>query len=188
MAWSPDGQHIALTMEDTLYIINVENDAIERSIKHGFSSIYLRDWYHHENALLVTLPGPIAAKFDLDSLTLTQLSEQASHCTALDLDDNVYFNQTSKILKLTSNGVESIFWQTEDGDINHLFVSDDGLLLELDRPQENLFLKIDFDKITPAKYLALEAGKNWLADVSSDGNQLLFMTRSNINQTIFTLQ
>ena len=34
---------------------------------------------------------------------------------------------------------------------------------------------------------ALKAGKNWLADLSSDGNQLLFMTRSNINKTIFTL-
>ena len=65
-------------MEDTLYIINVENDAIKRSIKHGFSSMYLRDWYHHENALLVNLPGPVAAKFDLDSLTISQISKQSS--------------------------------------------------------------------------------------------------------------
>ncbi len=187
MAWSPDGQRISIIMEDTLYIINVESDAVVRSINHGLTSMYLLDWYHHENALLVNMPGRIAAKFDLDSLTLTQLSEKNSHCTALDLDDNIYFNQTSKILKLTSNGVESIFWKTKNDEIDHIFVSDDGLLLELDRPQENLFLKIDFDKTTPAKYLALEAGKNWLADVSSDGNQLLFMTRSNINKTIFTL-
>jgi len=187
MAWSPDGQHIAITMEDTVYIVNVENDVVERTIKHGLPSMYLRGWYHHDNALLVNLPGPVAAKFDLDSLTLTQLSERTSHCTALDLDDNVYFNQTSRIVKLTSDGVKSIFWQSDDADIDHLFVNDDGLLLELEKPQENPFLKINFDKTTSAKHLALQAGKNWLADVSSDGNQLLFMTRSNINKTIFTL-
>lgn len=188
MAWSPDGESLAISMEDTVYIINVKNDAIVRSIKHGVASMYLRGWYHHENALLVNLPGSVTAKFDLDNFTFNQISKQPSHCTALDLDDNVYFNQTSKILKLTSNGVESIFWQTTEDEIDHIFASDDGLLIEFEKLQENSFLKINFDKTTPAKYLALEAGKNWLADVSSDGNKLLFMTRSNINKTIFTLQ
>jgi len=188
MAWSADGQHIALTMEDTVYIVNVENDVVERSFKHGLSSMYLRGWYHHDNALLVNLPGPVAAKFDLDSLTFTQLSERTSHCAALDLDDNVYLNQTSRIVKLTNDGEKSIFWQSDDVDINHLFVNDDGLFVELDGSSENKFLKIDFDKNTPAQYLAVQADKNWLADVSSNGNHLLFMSRSNVSRTIFTLQ
>lgn len=187
MAWSLDNYHLAITMEDTIYIIDTERNKITREIEHGYSSVYLRGWYHHENALLVNLPGPVAAKFDLDSLTISQISDKPSHCTALDSNDNVYFTQSSKILKLTSDGVESVFWQSEDGDIEHLFVHDDGLLIELEKTQDNRFLKVEFDNTSPAKYLAVEAGQNWLADVSSDGNQLLFMTQSNTKKTIFTL-
>jgi len=188
MAWSPDGHRISLVMEDTIYIINAENDLIMRSIKHGLPSIYLRGWYHHENALLVNLPGPVAAKFDLDSLTLTQLSDQPSNCIAVDLDDNVYFNQTSKIVKLTSDGATSIFWRSKDADIDHIYIGHNGLLLEINKQQSKQIIKVNFDKKIPAKYLASIKDKNWLADVSSDGNQLLFMTRSNINETIFTLE
>jgi len=188
MAWSPDGLNLAVSMEDTLYIINVENSEIKRSIKHKSSSMYLRDWYHNENALLVNLPGPVIAKFDLDSLTLTQLSNRLSRCIGLDFEDNVYINQTSKILKLTNKGVESIFWQPQKGEINHLYINDDGLMVELDTQQAKQLLKINFDKKTRLKHLPLELGEGWLSDVSSDGNQLLSMVRSNVNRTIFTLQ
>ncbi len=188
MVWSPDGLHVAIAMENTLYIISEDNGEIKRSIKGGFSSMYLRDWYHNESALLVNLPGAIPAKFNLDSQMLTQLSEKSTHCIALDLDDNVYFNHTSKIVKLTSNGVESIFWKTKKADINHFFVSGQGLLIEFDTQQAKQLMKLDFDEKVPAKYLTLKGHKKFLADVSSDGNQLLFMTRSNMNQTIFTLQ
>jgi len=150
--------------------------------------MYLRDWYHNENALLVNLPGPVIAKFDLDSLTLTQLSNRISRCIGLDFEDNVYINQTSKILKLTNKGVESIFWQPQKGEINHLYINGDGLMVELDTQQAKQLLKINFDKKTRLKYLPLELGEGWLSDVSSDGNQLLSMIRSNVDRTIFTLQ
>jgi len=188
MAWSPDGQNIALLMEDTLYIVNVENDVIERSIKHGFTSMYLRDWYHHENALLVNLPEHVVAKYNLDSQTITKLPESSSHCVALDSNDNVYLNQTSRIMKFTNEGVKSIFWQSNNIEIDHLYVKNDGLLVEFDSNSEKKFFNIDFDKTTSAPYSGLEVDESWLADVSSDGNQLLFMKRSNVHKTIFTLQ
>lgn len=188
MAWSPDSRQLAVSMEDILYIIDTKNGDIKRKIEQGFSSIYLRDWYNHENALLVNLPGPVAAKYDLDSMLFSQISEQSSHCAALDLNDNVYFNQTSKILKVTASGMESIFWQPTDSEISNLVVSDDGLIVELEKQQDRQLLKIKFDRSTPMKTLASKAGNNWLADASADGSQILYMTRSHINKTIVTLQ
>ena len=188
MAWSPNGQRIAITMDDTLYTVNIDNGAIERSIKHGISSMYLRGWYQHDNALLVSLPGRIAAKFDLDSLTATKLIEEPFHCIALDLNDNIYLNQKSKVVKLNREGESSLFWQSDSGDIEHVFVNDDDLFVEFDKIQEPPFLKINLEKKAPAEHLALEIGEHSLADISSDGSQFLIMTWSNTNSTVFTLQ
>lgn len=188
MAWSPDGRRLAISLAETLYIIGAANGDIVRSFKPGGSSMYLRGWYHRENALLVNLPGPIPAKFNLDSLTTTRLSEKISHCAALDLNDNVYLNLKSKILKLSNSAEESVFWQVKEGEIDHLYVGDQGLTVELKTQQTKQLLKIDFDQETPVKYLPYEESDIWLSDVSSDGKQLLSMTRSNVNRTIFTLQ
>ena len=188
MAWSPDGQNLAVSMQDNLYVISVDDGEIKRSIKHRSSSMYLRDWYHNENALLVNLPGFIIAKFDLDSLNLTQLTDRTSSGIELDLGDNLYIDQISEVVKLTNNGEESIFWQTKEGEIYYLFVSDNELMIELDTQQTKQLVKIDFDKRSPVKYSKLDIGKGWLIDVSSDGTKLLSMTRSSVNRTIFTLQ
>lgn len=188
MAWSPDGNNLAIALEETLYIVGVSEGNIVKRIRPSGASIYLRDWYHNENALLVNLPGPIPAKFDLDSLTITNLSEEPTHCVALDSQDNLYLNLKSKILKLSNNGEESLFWQIEQGEIDHLHVSEQGLTLEINDQQSKQLLKIDFNRQNPLKYFPYDSEEKWLSDVSYDGKHLLSMKRSKFNKTIFILE
>lgn len=188
MAWSPDGQNIAVALEDTIYIIDINSDEILGNIKHGLPSIYIRDWYHHENALLVNLPGPIVAKFDLDNLTTNQLSKYPSYCSTLDSDDSIYFNLKTKVIKLANTGEESVFWQSKKGEIEQLYTHKDGLFFELDKNHNHRFMKMDFDKNVANENLTLNIDDNWLADVSPDGEKVLYMSRSERIRTIFTLE
>lgn len=188
MAWSPNGQNIAVALEDTINIIDVKSGEIVRNIKHELPSIYIRDWYHHENALLVNLPGPIAAKYDLDKLTTTQLSGHPSYGSALDSDDSIYFNLKTKVIKLENTGAESIFWQPKKGTISHLYTNKEGLFFELDSDNSYRFLKMDFDKNISKEYPTSKVDVNWLADVSPDGEKLLYMSRTERTRTVFTLE
>ena len=188
MAWSPDGNNLAIALEKTLYIVGVNEGNILRSVKLEESTIYLRGWYNNENALLVNLPGPIPAKFDLDSLAITQLSEEVTSCIALDREDNLYLNLKSRILKRSNKGEESIFWQAQEETIDHLHVSEHGLILEVENQKLKQLLKIDFDKQNPLEYYPYDSDEKWLSDVSSDGQRLLSMKRSNFAKTVFTLE
>lgn len=132
--------------------------------------------------------GSIAAKFDLDNLTTTQLSEYPAHCSTLDSEDSIYLNLKTEVIKLLNTGEESIFWRPEKGKINNLYTNKDGLLFELDKGTNYRFLKMDFDKKTSKEYLISNIDVNWLADVSPDGEKLLYMSRSERKRTIFTLE
>jgi len=188
MAWSPDGNNLAIALEKTLYIVGVNEGNILKSVKLDESTLYLRGWYNNENALLVNLPGPLPAKFDLDSFAITQLSEEVTSCIALDRKDNLYLNLKSRILKRSYNGEESIFWQVEEGEIEHLHVTERGLILELKSQKLKQLLKIDFEKQKPLEYFLYDSDEKWLSDVSADGQRLLSMKRSNFVKTIFTLE
>lgn len=188
MAWSPDGSKLAVALEETLYILSVSDGEILSSFKPKGSSMYLRGWYNTENALLVNLPGPIPAKFDLDSLLTTPLSEEPVSCAALDLDDNLYLNLKSRIIKRSSNGEDSILWHAEDGEIEHIHVSDHILTVELKKEQFKELLRIEFNKPDSVATFPYDSDNKWLSDVSADGERLLSMKRSNLNKTIFTLE
>ncbi len=188
MAWSPDAESLAVATEDQLHIINIRDGEIIKTINHDSSSFYLRDWYHNENALLINLRGPVVAKFNLDSFDITQLSEQSSHCATLDIKDNIYLNQTSKILKLSPDGKESIFWQPNDGNIENIVTSDKGLLIELATVETKQLWKVDFEHKNPANIMSTPTNVNWLSDISSDENKILLLSKFHKNKTLVTLQ
>ncbi len=124
VSWHPEKQQYAFIANQTLMLAS-PNEPLET--KALAQSVYLRDWYHGSNHLLVNEldnGNPYPAQLALESGTLRRLTEQSASCATLDAKDNLYYVIGKHLYVQKSDGSKTRIHQLTSGDYGDLFVSD----------------------------------------------------------------
>lgn len=146
--WSPDGQKIITASQDKLFVIDVKA-ASYQEVVHDQGPFYLREWYQHQEALLVSLvtdKGVKPAKFDLNNKQLSILFESTANfkCAYMTLDqqDSLFFSDNQNIYKLTSQGEPELLYQAEKGSITGFTLGKESFTVGLAMDTEFELVKI----------------------------------------------
>ncbi|MGS2719645.1 winged helix-turn-helix domain-containing protein [Paraglaciecola aestuariivivens] len=149
IVWSPDGKQIITASKNALFVIDVASATFEQ-INHSLGPFYLRQWYQHEQALLVSLVnerGIKPAKFDLATRQLTVLFDADVNftCTfmALDQQDQLYLSNTEQIFQVSPTADMELVWATQAGEITGFTLGDNQFHVGLSYQNEFELLNIE---------------------------------------------
>ncbi|KZN64803.1 hypothetical protein N473_13500 [Pseudoalteromonas luteoviolacea CPMOR-1] len=184
IAWSKDGKSVFTASKDTIFRIEVASNKME-AIPHTHSSFYLREAYHHSDALLVSYRSPNgkgfhAAKFDLKTGELKEFEAKGKRlsCYSMGLDelDNIYFSNASAVFKRGDAGEVERIWQSPEAGIIGLTTESNTLFVTLE--QGNQYKLVEHDLLsgkTDMTWIGNKDGK-MLINAAHDYSQFLYLT------------
>ncbi|MBE1301197.1 MAG: hypothetical protein GJ680_14975 [Alteromonadaceae bacterium] len=150
-AWSPDGQRIAVAIKDRVYFINVKTGDTTEQI-HNFAPFYIKDWFHEQDALLITGYQEnqfVPTKYNINSNDLSTFDGylESQRCTymTLDANDNLFITNSKEIYKISDSRTEMV-WRSEAGAINGFSIDNEQLVVmqtRLEPVEQVTFTKVD---------------------------------------------
>ncbi|QSX29844.1 winged helix-turn-helix domain-containing protein [Shewanella cyperi] len=171
-AVAPDGQRVALATQTRLYLFDTASMA-QLSVWSLPHRIYIRDWYHSGDSLLVKAArgeAQVPAKWDLTLGRIDYLTSEPASCPALDAGDKVYFARQGQIFSLDAAQLQPL-WLAPEGEIQNLVLAGQYLIAEVETRSGNRFWQIALDS---GEALTLPLVDNVsLSDISGDGTRLL---------------
>ncbi|PAJ75346.1 hypothetical protein CJF42_05755 [Pseudoalteromonas sp. NBT06-2] len=174
--WSPDGNKVALATTSQLYIFDA-NTALELTKEALEYKIYIRDWFNKDHALLVNLIKdgmPKPAKLYLESRKIETLADMIASCSALDLNDNIYFNNNNQIFKIDNNKLISKLWYAENGHVENILITDKNALIEVNLGDNNKLWVVDLkSSLSKQVYQDLDS-KLMISDITQNEEVIMF--------------
>ncbi|MCF6439324.1 winged helix-turn-helix domain-containing protein [Pseudoalteromonas luteoviolacea] len=184
IAWSKDGKSVFTASKDTIFHIDVASNKME-AIPHKHSSFYLREAYHHSDALLVSYRssdgvGFHVAKFDIKTGELQEFEAKGERlsCYSMGLDesDNIYFSNASEVFKRSDTGEIERVWQSQTSGIIGVTTESNMLFVTLE--QDNHYKLVERDLLsgeTDITWIGNKDGK-MLINAAHDYSQFLYLT------------
>lgn len=184
--WSHDGKQVVVAQQQKLIFINTETLAT-KVIHIGHKNMFIYDWYHNENALLVgflTNDGVMAKKFDIESHQLSLLATNKFGGFKLNTNDQLLFISDNNLT--IGKQTFSLPLSNNEAISNTVLPLASGVVF-----QSNIGNKVTvwlFDPTTKQRetLMALPEGAWRLEDTTPDGHQYLFTSemtnRKNIMQ------
>ncbi|KKE85799.1 hypothetical protein N481_08445 [Pseudoalteromonas luteoviolacea S4047-1] len=184
IAWSKDGKSVFTASKNTIFRIDVASNKVE-AIPHVHSSFYLREAYHHSDALLVSYRssdgvGFHAAKFDLKTGELKDFEAKGERlsCYSMGLDkaDNIYFSNTSEVFKRTGAGEVERVWQSQAAGIIGVTTESNLLFVTLEQGSQYKLVEYDLSSgNSDVTWIGNNEGK-MLINAAHDYSQFLYLT------------
>lgn len=189
--WSSDGQNIITGSKDKLFVIDVKKVSYQE-ILHDHGPFYLRQWYQHENALLVSLVtehGIKPAKFNLQSKQLEVLRDSAPDfkCAYMSLDSNdqLYFSDNKHIYTLVNQDQLKLVWQAEAGNITGFTLMKEGFVVGLEHETEFELVQVSNHQARPNSLFTTHFDQDLhFTSTSKHGEQFLFSRVKDIKQLV----
>lgn len=184
IAWSKDGKSVFTASKDTIFRIAVTSNKVE-AIPHKHNSFYLREAFHHSEALLVSYRssdgvGFHVAKFDLKTGELKEFEAKGERlsCYSMGLDesDNIYFSNASNVFKRSDTGEIERVWQSQTAGIIGVTTDSNTLFVTLE--QDNHYKLVEHDLLlgkTDVTWIGNKDGK-MLINAAHDYSQFLYLT------------
>ena len=191
LVWSADGKQIITASKDKLFIIDVQVSKYQE-ISHYNGPFYLREWYQHEDALLVSLVtdnGFKPAKFDLQTKQLSVLLDSVTNfeCAYMSLDqhDQLYFSDNKHIYTLNNQGEHELVWQAKNGDITGFTLGQQSFSVGLAHQTGFELVKVSNNHSEPLPLFSTHFDQGLhLTSTSKNADKFLFSKVKEIKQLV----
>lgn len=195
IVWSKDGKEVITASKNTLFRVNIKEGSFV-SIPHSYHSFYLREMYHHEDAILVSYRAADGvtfhpAKFDLETLELTPYTGSGERlaCYAMDIDDQdqVYFSNEKQVFRLNKNKELETVWQSPTKEIIGLSAGVTMMTVTLADKDGYVMNEIDFKTGSNKTIFSGKDDGKMLINASHDFQQFLYLTEPKRTRTLVRL-
>jgi len=188
-SWSPDGERIALATTHNIYIFDAATFK-EISVTSLAHKIYLRDWFNSSDALLVNVivdEKSMPAKYSLNTGEVETFASISVSCSAIDEDDNIYYNHNNQIVKVDNNNQTSLFWHPETGDIENIVVSKHHLITQVNDASGSQYWQVELNTANDKPILKSLSQELTISDVTHNGDSVLFYSSFTSNKELVVL-
>ena len=185
--WASDFEAIAISKGREVIFYDPDNlkDKV-KSISLA-ESVYVRDWYHSHNYLLVNQLDngqSYPSKLNIENGQLELLTKFPASCAVLDANDTLYYVQNQQLLAQTFEGEPQRIHLLAEGEYSDLFVSEKFLYASVNKEGEQSVQKFSLTNFAMTQ--SSISNDKILAGVTQE-DKLWFYGRVNYHSTLMKL-
>lgn len=173
--WNNSGNTLAVSQNHQITLVDYPSLS-QTTIKPEMDNLFIYQWYHHENALLVgyfTEAGVQAAKLDLDTLALSLLKTNEGGNFRLNNDDQLIYPAGDQLIDHETP--IDITQTTLAATFPPVLTTSAGLLIQgYDKQGDKQLWLINNNRRTAQHVMTISDEVARAEDVSANGNVILF--------------
>lgn len=195
--WSPDGREIVTATKDALHFIDLASGEV-RSSPHGQQPFYIKGWYKHSPALLVSYYenkqfSPAKFNYETWQFEVLDRSVETQRCFYITLNesDHVLLSDGSRIFKLGDKATPEVIWQSERNHVNgfthwqnHLFVVQN----KTNNVDSVILTKVDLEQTSEQVFYQYDANDFKVVNASRDHSKLLMHSMPKMTRRVLRLE
>jgi len=127
------------------------------------------------------------AKYSLNTGEVETFASISVSCSAIDEDDNIYYNHNNQIVKVDNNNQTSLFWHPETGDIENIVVSKHHLITQVNDASGSQYWQVELNTANDKPILKSLSQELTISDVTHNGDSVLFYSSFTSNKELVVL-